>query len=90
METNNPTGSGRTAAIIAYLTLIGTIISFYMNQDEKKTSLASFHIRQALGIHISFYILGALVSLFDPAYLFCFLYFYTCIMGVWTYNCTST
>ncbi|TYP74960.1 hypothetical protein [Aquimarina intermedia] len=65
METNNTSGTGKTPAIIAYLTILGTIIAFYMNQDEKKTSLASFHIRQALGIHISFYLLGALVSLFD-------------------------
>ncbi|WP_378188234.1 hypothetical protein ACE939_07210 [Aquimarina sp. W85] len=65
MQTNNTTNNGRTPAMIAYFTLIGTIVAFYMNQDEKKTSLASFHIRQALGVHISFYILGALVSLFD-------------------------
>ncbi|MDH7445832.1 hypothetical protein [Aquimarina sp. 2201CG14-23] len=55
---------GKTSAIIAYITIVGTIIAFFMNQDQKNT-FASFHIRQGLGINISFYLLGALVSMFD-------------------------
>lgn len=42
---------GKTIAIISYLTFIGTIIAFVMNQD-KKNSFASFHIRQAGGLFI--------------------------------------
>ncbi|WP_103068058.1 DUF4870 domain-containing protein [Aquimarina sediminis] len=55
---------GKTAAIVAYITIIGTIIAFFMNQ-ENKNQFASFHIRQGLGINISFYLLGALASIFD-------------------------
>lgn len=55
---------GKTTAIIAYITIIGTIIAIFMNQDNKNT-FATFHIRQALGINIGFYLLGALVSMFD-------------------------
>lgn len=55
---------GKPAAIVAYLTIIGTIIAYFMNNDTKNT-FASFHIRQALGIHITFYVLGLLVSAFD-------------------------
>ncbi|WP_103865132.1 DUF4870 domain-containing protein [Aquimarina sp. I32.4] len=55
---------GKTAAIVAYLTIIGTIIAFFMNQ-EQKNKFTNFHIRQALGINISFYLIGALVSIFD-------------------------
>ncbi|WP_108867234.1 DUF4870 domain-containing protein [Aquimarina aquimarini] len=55
---------GKTAAIVAYLTIIGTIIAFFMNQ-EQKNRFTNFHIRQALGINISFYLIGALVSIFD-------------------------
>ncbi len=55
---------GKTAAIVAYITIIGTIIAFFMNQDSKN-QFTSFHIRQALGINIGFYLLGALVSIFD-------------------------
>tara|TARA_R100000935_G_scaffold53840_1_gene82008 strand:- start:784 stop:1110 length:327 start_codon:yes stop_codon:yes gene_type:complete len=56
--------NGKTAAIIAYLTLIGTIIAYFINNDTKN-SFASFHIRQALGIHITYFLLGAFVSIFD-------------------------
>lgn len=40
---------GKTIAIISYITIIGLIIAFIMNQS-KKNSFASFHIRQAIGI----------------------------------------
>ena len=55
---------GKSAAIVAYLTIIGTIIAYFMNKDPK-TGFASFHIRQALGIHITFYLLGLIISWFD-------------------------
>jgi len=38
---------GKTMAIIAYITLIGTLIAFIMNND-KKNEFAKFHIGQAL------------------------------------------
>ncbi len=40
---------GKNIAIIAYLTIIGLIIAFVLN-NEKKNDFASFHIRQSLGI----------------------------------------
>jgi len=55
---------GKTSAIVAYITIVGTIIAFFMNQDDKN-AFASFHVRQALGINISFYVLAVLVSMFD-------------------------
>ena len=55
---------GKAAAIWAYLTIIGTIIAYFLNNDSKNP-FASFHIRQALGVHITFYVLGLLVSAFD-------------------------
>ena len=38
---------GKTMAIISYLTWIGLLIAFIMNND-KKNEFAKFHIRQAL------------------------------------------
>jgi len=38
---------GKTMAIIAYVTLIGTLIAYLMNND-KKNDFAKFHIGQAL------------------------------------------
>lgn len=61
---NTSVESGKTAAIVAYLTIVGTIIAYFINNETKNT-FASFHIRQALGIHITFYLLGAFVSIFD-------------------------
>lgn len=61
---NSTVETGKSAAIVAYLTIIGTIIAYFMN-NESKNPFASFHIRQALGIHITFYLLGALISIFD-------------------------
>jgi uncharacterized membrane protein len=55
---------GKAAAIVAYLTIIGTIIAYFMNNDSKNP-FASFHIRQALGIHITFYLLAVLVTAFN-------------------------
>jgi len=48
---------GKTIAIISYITIIGTIIAFVMNQNKQNT-FASFHIRQALGIFLT----GVLVN----------------------------
>ncbi len=62
MDTTSENGKG--AAIVAYLTIIGTIIAYFMNNDSKNT-FASFHIRQALGIHITYFLLGAFVSIFN-------------------------
>lgn len=40
---------GKTTAIISYITFIGLIIAFIMNND-KKNPFASFHIRQMTGL----------------------------------------
>ena len=61
---NSSVESGRPAAIIAYLTLLGTIIAYFMNNDTKNP-FTSFHIRQALGINIAYFVIGAFVSIFD-------------------------
>ncbi len=48
MNTQN-VEEGKTIAIISYLTWIGTLIAFFMN-NSKKNSFASFHIRQMIGL----------------------------------------
>lgn len=47
---------GKVIAIISYITLLGLIVAFIMNND-KKIPLASFHIRQSLGITMSYLVL---------------------------------
>lgn len=43
------TADGKNTAIIAYITLIGLIIAFVQNA-EKKSAFAAYHIRQSLGL----------------------------------------
>lgn len=54
----------KNAAIVAYLTIIGAVIAIFMNSEQKK-SFASFHIRQALGIFLTFFALGYPIGYFD-------------------------
>lgn len=61
---NGTTDNGKTLAIISYLTIIGTIIAMVQN-SEKKILFASFHIRQALGIILTFFALGYPIGYFD-------------------------
>lgn len=55
---------GKTAAIISYILFIGPLIALSMN-SESKNKFASFHIRQGLGLTISFIALGLLISNFN-------------------------
>lgn len=55
---------GKTAAIVGYLTIIGALIAIFMNQ-EPKNEFARFHIRQAFGIHILYWLLGYFVTNID-------------------------
>lgn len=70
-------------AIISYILIIGVPIALSMNSEDKNT-FAAFHIRQALGLSITFLCLGLLVNNFDswmisgPMYL--------CISVLWTYG----
>ena len=64
MMTQETIEQGKTMAIISYLTIIGTIIAFFMNNDTKNT-FASFHIRQALGLWLTFFALGYIIGSFD-------------------------
>ncbi len=43
---------GKDIALISYLTLIGLVIAFVMNND-KKHEFAKFHIRQSLGLFLT-------------------------------------
>ncbi len=67
---------GKNNAIISYLTIFGTIIAFFLNND-KKNAFASFHIRQALGLWLTFFVLGYVISAFDSWLItFCFWMFF--------------
>ncbi|MGC6437696.1 MAG: hypothetical protein ACON4B_01825 [Flavobacteriaceae bacterium] len=56
--------SEKTMAFISYIYLIGLLIA-YLNNNQKKSEYVSFHIRQSLGLWLSFFLLGYLVGSFD-------------------------
>ena len=60
----NTIEEGKTAAITSYILFVGVLIAMSMN-SESKNSFASFHIRQALGISLTFISLGLIISNFD-------------------------
>ena len=55
---------GKTYAIVAYITIIGTIIAYFMNQ-ENKNDFTAFHVRQGLGLWLLYFLLGYVVGGFD-------------------------
>ena len=73
----NSMEQAKKVAVVSYLTIVGCLIAIFMNQD--KHPFARFHIRQSLGISLTFYALGYIVGSFDswlittPFYVFFFL-----------------
>jgi uncharacterized membrane protein len=61
---NNSIEKGKTAAITSYILGIGVFIAMSMNSEDKN-SFASFHIRQGLGLTLTFISLGLIISNFD-------------------------
>ncbi|WP_130735095.1 DUF4870 domain-containing protein [Flavobacterium sp. J27] len=62
---NNSIEKGKNAAIVSYITIIGSVIAIFMNQEDNKSEFASFHIRQALGIFLTFFLLGYPIGYFN-------------------------
>ena len=62
--TENEIQKGKTLAFVSYITVIGTLIAFFMNQDSKNP-FTSFHVRQALGLWLLEMALGYFVGGFD-------------------------
>ncbi|MBK8599899.1 MAG: hypothetical protein IPN80_04505 [Flavobacterium sp.] len=80
---NNTIEEGKTAAITSYILIVGVLIALSMN-SENKNSFASFHIRQALGLTITFLSLGLIVSNFDSLMISATMWIFVSIL--WTYG----
>ncbi|GEC73267.1 hypothetical protein SAMN05443543_10614 [Flavobacterium flevense] len=61
---NDTIEKGKTAAITSYILGVGVFIAMSMNAEDKNP-YASFHIRQGLGITLTFISLGLIISNFD-------------------------
>lgn len=60
----NDIEKGKSTAIISYIMIVGVLIAMTINA-EAKNKFASFHIRQALGLSITFISLGLIISNFN-------------------------
>ncbi len=80
---SNTVEEGKPAAITSYILIIGVLIAMSMN-SENKNPFASFHIRQALGLSITFISLGMIVSNFDSFMISGTMWVFVSIL--WTYG----
>ncbi|UGU18393.1 hypothetical protein LS482_15615 [Sinomicrobium kalidii] len=64
---NNVIKQGKTAAVVSYITIIGTLIAISMNA-EPGNDFARFHIRQAFGLWLSFFALGFIIGYANSFY----------------------
>ncbi len=55
---------GRGLALVAYITIIGSIIAIFMNA-AKKNQFTAFHSRQGLGLCLTFLAMGYVISQMD-------------------------
>ncbi len=74
---------GKSTAIIAYMTLIGSIIAISMN-SEPQNAFARFHTRQAFGIHLIFHGFAIFSSVWYHPYALYGLY--VCYFILWIYG----
>lgn len=73
--------AGKNTAIIAYMTIIGSIIAISMNMGPKN-EFARFHTRQAFGINLTFHAFAILLSVAFNQYAWIGLYvFYLVLWG---------
>ncbi|APY00015.1 hypothetical protein CLV86_2775 [Lacinutrix venerupis] len=55
---------GKMMSVVAYLTIIGSIIALITNND-KKNPFVAFHVRQGLGLCLTYLLLGYFIGSFN-------------------------
>lgn len=78
----NTINEGRTIAITSYILIIGVLIALSMN-SENKNKFASFHIRQGLGLTLTFIILGVSISFFDNIYVAASMWIFISVLSMY-------
>lgn len=82
----NQIEEGKTAAITSYILIVGVLIALSMN-SETKNPFASFHIRQSLGLSITFIALGLLIGPFGNPMITISMWIFLSVL--WTYGIFS-
>ena len=79
----SPSSQARTIAIVAYLTMVGALISITMNL-EPRHEFSRFHTRQAFGLHLGFLGFALFLSQwFNP---YAWIALYLCYFVLWIYG----
>lgn len=73
---------GKATAIISYILIIGVLIALSMN-SENKNKFASFHIRQGLGLTLTFILLGVSISFFDSIYIAASMWIFISVLSIY-------
>lgn len=81
-----PDKEARTIAIVAYLTMVGALISITMNL-EPKYDFSRFHTRQAFGLHLGF--IGFAIFLSQWFNQYAWVGLYVCYFVLWIYGFTA-
>jgi len=83
---NNTVEAGKTAAITSYILGIGVFIAMSMNSEDKN-EFASFHIRQGLGLTITFISLGLIINNFNSLMISASMWIFVSVL--WAYGIFS-
>lgn len=73
---------GKSTAIISYILIVGALIAISINAD-KKNAFASFHIRQGLGLSLTFVVLGLSISHFENLMIAASLWIFISILTIY-------
>jgi uncharacterized membrane protein len=79
---------GRSIAITSYILIIGVLIALSMN-SENKNQFASFHIRQGLGLTMTFIILGVSISFFDSIFIAASMWVFISVLAIYGLFCAA-
>lgn len=74
---------GKTTALVAYFTIVGSLIAISMNIDHKY-DFARFHTRQAFGLHLVFLGFALFLSVWFNEYAWYGLYIFYIVL--WFYG----
>ena len=78
---------GKTYAVVSYLTIIGVIIAYFMNNEpQNKSAFTSFHVRQSLGLWLTFYALGYIIGVFDSWYVTSGFYLFFAVLFIYGFG----
>jgi len=77
---------GKSIAITSYILVVGVLIAMSMNAEDKN-QFATFHIRQSLGLSITFVSLGLIISNFNSPAISISMYLFISVL--WIYGIFS-